>query len=368
MKIVIAQDALNAALSTVAKAVSTKNTIPVLSGILLSARGETLTLRATDMELSIGSSGPAQVLQEGEIVLPARYLSDLVRRIPFGDLELTADYRNFTATLRWGKSSYVIHGFQAEQFPSLPEIDETSVFTASQSLLRDFLRQTSFACAHDESKPWLTGVLFTLRDDKLTGVATDGSRIAYREAQVENTAGHHFSVIVPSRSLNELTRLLSSESADNARICVTANQVFFDLGNVRIISRLLEGQYPDVMRLIPQNYPTQITANKADFLDAIERAALIAQHGAVKIGLTSGKITITSNTPEVGQVYEEVSAGDIQGDPLDIGFNSKLIIDCLKVLDDSQFRFQCSGSRLPARLQPVDDSNFIYVVLPLISY
>lgn len=368
MKISVPQDSLSTALSTVSKAVSTKNTIPVLSGILLSARGETLTLRATDMELSIASTITAQVMQEGEIVLPARYLSDLVRRLPFGDIELVADYRNYTATMKWGKSQYVIHGFQAEQFPTLPEIDESSAFVTPQPLLRDFLRQTNFACAHDESKPWLTGVLFTLRDDKLTGIATDGSRIAYREAQVQNEGDHRFSVIVPNRSINELTRLLSSEPADDARICVTANQIFFDLGRVRMISRLLEGQYPDVMRLVPQSYPTQIVVNRAEFLDAIERAALIAQNGAVKLGIASEKLTITSNTPEVGQVYEEVPAGELQGDPLDIGFNSKLLIEFLKVLEDAEFRFQSSGSRHPARLQPVGDSHFVYVVLPLISY
>jgi DNA polymerase III subunit beta len=368
MKLVIAQDALNGALSIVSRAVSTKNTIPELSGILLSAQDSTLTLRATDMEFSIASSVSARVIEPGETVLPARYLSDLVRRIPFGDLELATDFRNFTTVLKWGKSQYVIHGFSAERFPALPEVDESSVLIAAQPILREFLRQSTFACAHDEAKPWLTGVLFSLRDEVLTGVATDGVRIAYREARVQNEGGHRFSVIIPGRSLNELTRLLSGEPADEARINVTANQVFFDLGRVKVISRLLEGQYPDVMRLVPQQYPTQMVVSRAEFLDAIERAALIAQNGAVKIGISSGKVTITSHTPEVGQVYEEVAAGDLEGDPLEIGFNSKLLIEYLKVLDEAEFRFQCSGSRNPARLQPSGESNSLYVVLPLIAF
>lgn len=368
MKITISQEALNSILSTVAKAVSTKNTIPVLSGVYLCARNGLLTLRATDMELAIESSTPCQVAAEGEIVLPARYLSDLVRRIPFGDIDLSADLRNYTATVRWGKSQYVIHGFAADQFPSVPDIEGASIFTASQVLLKDILRQTTFATGHDESKPWLTGVLFKLRDNRLTGTATDGVRIAHAETDAENPSGHSFSIIIPSRSLNELTRLLSGEAAENVRIAVTANQVFFDLGKVRVISRLLEGQYPDVMRLVPQSYPTELKVNKAEFLEAIERAALIAKDGAVKIGLNDGRITITSNTPEVGQVYEEVPAGTLAGDPLDIGFNSKFLIDYLKVLEDPEFRFQCSGSRNPARLQPVSATHFIYVVLPLITF
>jgi DNA polymerase-3 subunit beta len=368
VKITISQEALSSTLSTVSKAVSTKNTIPVLSGIYLCARGNALTLRATDMELAIESSVMCQVAQEGEIVLPARYLTDLVRRIPFGDIELAVDHRNYTATVRWGKSQYVIHGFPADQFPSVPDIDGAATFNASQVLLKDLLRQTTFAAGHDESKPWLTGVLFKLRENRLNGTATDGTRIANAETDAENPGGHSFSIIIPSRSLNEVTRLLSNEAADTATIAVTANQVFFDLGKVRLISRLLEGQYPDVMRLVPQSYPTEMSVNRAEFMEAIERAALIAKDGAVKIGLSDGKVTITSNAPEVGQVYEEISGGALVGKTLDIGFNSKLLVDYLKVMEDVEFRLQCSGSRNPARLQPIGNPQFIYVVLPLISF
>ncbi|HEY3365287.1 MAG TPA: DNA polymerase III subunit beta [Symbiobacteriaceae bacterium] len=368
MKITISQEGLNTILGTVSKAVSTKNTIPVLQGIYLSAAGNVLTLRATDMELAIESSVPCQVFTEGEVVLPSRILTDLVRRIPFGDIDLAVDYRNYTATVRWGKSQYVIHGFSADQFPGVPDIENASLFKANQVLLRDLLRQTTFAAGHDESKPWLTGVLFKLRENRLNGTATDGVRIAWAETDAENPSAHSFSIIIPSRSLNELTRLLSSEAADTAQVAVTANQVFFDLGKVRVISRLLEGQYPDVMRLVPQNYPTELAINRAEFLEAIERAALIAKDGAVKIGLNDQRATITSNTPEVGNVYEEVPAGAINGDSLDIGFNSKFLVDYLKVLEEPEFRLQCSGSRNPARLQPASHSQFVYVLLPLITY
>lgn len=368
MKITISQETFNSALGIVSKAVSTKNTIPVLSGVYLSAREGLLTLRATDMELAIESSTPCEVAVEGEVVLPSRYLTDLVRRIPFGNLELSVDTRNYTATVRWGKSQYVIHGFPASQFPSNPDVQGGSTFTISQTQLKDLLRQTTFAAGHDESKPWLTGVLFKLRETKLTGTATDGVRIAHAVATATNVGNHSFAIIIPSRSLHEIGRLLSAEASEEAKIAVTASQVFFDLGKVRVISRLLEGQYPDVMRLVPQSYPTELAMNKSEFLDAIERAALIAKDGTVKIGLGDGKVTITSNTPEVGQVYEEIPAGSLTGDALDIGFNSKFLVEYLKVLDEPEFRFQCSGSRNPARLQPVGNTDFIYVVLPMITF
>ena len=367
MKITISQEALNNALGIVSKAVSTKNTIPVLSGIYMSARGGLLTLRATDMELAIESSAECNVITDGEIVLPARYLTDLIRRIPFGEIELAVDERNFTATVRWGKSQYVIHGFSPSQFPSVPDTEGASTFAISQVLLRDLLRQTTFAAGHDESKPWLTGVLFKLRENRLTGTATDGVRIAHTGTDAENPAGHAFSIIIPSRSLNELSRLLSSDAAATARVSVTSNQVFFDLGKVRVISRLLEGQYPDVMRLVPQSYPTELSVNRTAFLEALERAALIAKDGAVKISLSANKVTITSNTPEVGQVYEEIPATLKAGEGLDIGFNSKFLVEYLKVIEETEFRFQCSGSRNPARLQAEGETQFVYVVLPLIT-
>ncbi len=368
MKILISQEALNVTLATVSKAVSTKNTIPVLSGVYLSAKGETLTIRATDMELAIEAVTPCDVVTEGEIVLPARYLTDLIRRIPYGNIELTVDYRSLVAVVRWGKSKYDIHGFSADQFPSLPDVDGASTFTADHLKLRELLRQTTFAAGHDESKPWLTGVLFKLRENRITGTATDGVRIAYAETDADNPAGHSFSIIIPSRSLNELTRLLGGDEGELARVSVTSNQVFFDLGRVRVISRLLEGQYPDVMRLIPQNYPTEVVLQRAEFMEALERATLIAKDGTVKVGLGSDKVVITSNTPEVGQVYEELPTTSMNGDAIDMGFNAKFLVDFLKVLDENEFRFQCSGSRNPARLQPAGNTHFLYVVLPLITF
>lgn len=368
MKIQISQESLNAILATVSKAVSTKNTIPVLSGVYLSARAGTLTIRATDMELAIEAFTPCEVIDEGEIVLPARYFTDLIRRIPFGNIELSVDYRNYVATLRWGKSQYVIHGFSADQFPSLPDVEGASTFTASHVLLRELLRQTTFSAGHDESKPWLTGVRFALRENQITGTATDGVRIAYAETAAENPSGCSFSIIIPSRSLNELTRLLSGEEQEMARVSVTSNQVFFDLGQVRVISRLLEGQYPDVMRLVPQTYPTEVVLQRSEFMEALERATLIAKDGTVKVGLQADKVTITSNTPEVGQVYEELPTTSMNGEAIDIGFNARFLVDFLKVLEENEFRFQCSGSRSPARLQPAGNTHFLYVVLPLITF
>lgn len=367
MKFRISQDDLSAGLATVARAVSSKNTIPVLSGILLSLQGNELILRATDLELAIEHRVAADGEVDGSIVLPARYLTDLVRRIPNGQLEFTVDPRNFTATLRWAKSQYVIHGFDAEQFPYLPAPEESQVFSVSQPLLRDMLRQTTFAASHDETRPWLTGVLLKTQEQTLIGMATDGIRIAHSQVNFFEGSPANVSVIVPSRSLNELNRLLTGDPEQAIRVTVAANQIFFHIGPVKLISRLLEGQYPDVMRLVPQQYQNTMRVSRTTFMEALERAALIARDGAIKLSLSENQLVITSNTPEVGQVYEEQRV-DLTGNPLDISFNSKYLLDGLRCIDEEEILFEFSGSRNPSRLRGANAVNYVYVVLPLITY
>ncbi|MFO7171743.1 MAG: DNA polymerase III subunit beta [Bacillota bacterium] len=368
MRAIVPQETLAEALSTVSKAVSSKSTIPVLSGVLLEARSDHLLLRATDLELAIEASAAAQVQAEGSIVLPAKLLTDLIRRIPFGDLEIAVDPGHYTATIRWGRSQYLLHGFPADQFPQIPQPGDESHFIVSQPALRDLIRQTSFAAAHDETRPYLTGVYITLSGEQLSGVATDSVRIAHTWVPARNPQHLSVQAIVPSRSLNELARVLSTDPEAEARVAITGNQAFFDLGSVRVISRLLEGQYPDVLRLIPQSYGTRATLNKEQFLEAVERAALTTKDGAIKLEVGPDAMVIRANTPEVAQVQEELPL-TLEGDPLEIGFNARYLIEGLKVLDDPDFLFEFSGSRNPSRISgTTGTSHYLYVVLPLITY
>ncbi len=367
MKLKVSQEDLANALGVVSRAVSSKNAIPVLSGIYLAAKKDTLVVRATDLELEMDSSIPAQVTEDGAIVLPARYLTDLIRRIPFGEIEINTDDANFTAVLRWGKSQYVIHGFQPDQFPYLPEADGDKSLEIKQPLLREVLRQTIFAASHDEARPYLTGVHLLLRGNELHAESTDGARIAFVRTPVENPGGMEMNVIIPTRSLNELGRTLSDKDTDTLRISLKANHAFFDLGTVKVVSRLLDGQYPDLMRLVPQSYPSGVTLARGNFTDACERAALIANDSGVKIAFAPALLTITANAPEVGQVYEEIPA-TLQGPAVDIGFNTRYLIEGLKALSEQEFLLELSGSRNPARIRPTTGDGYVYIVLPLITY
>lgn len=366
MHLIVSQETFSDALGTVTRAVSLKNTIPVLSGVHLHATAEGLLLRATDLELAIEERVEANVLVPGEVILPARYLADLVRRIPFGDIDLELAADQPVASLRWGKSHYTIHGFPAADFPDIPA-SEGSSFTVLPSALRDLIRRTAFAASSDDARPFLKGVLLTLQGAELSAVATDSVRIAHARILADNPENLSLQTLVPGRSLQELSRLLGTAGDAPVRIAAQGNQVFFDLGAVRVISRLLEGQYPDVLRLIPTHYPTRVRLEKDVFLEAIDRAQVLSRDGSIRLAVGPETLTITAVAPEVGQVYEEIGLV-LEGDPLEIGFNARYLAEGLRVLEDREFWLEFSGSRNPARIRPAEEDGYVYVVLPLVTF
>lgn len=367
MRLTIPQDRFADALGTVSRAVSPKNTIPALAGVHVRATPGRLLLRATDLELAIERTVEAEVHEPGEAILPARYLADLVRKIPFGDVDLEVKDGQPVATVRWGKSHYTIHGFPAADFPDIPAVSGPS-FRVDRGAFRELIRQTAFAAAQEEARPYLKGVFLTLAGSELLGVATDSIRIATTRVPADNPENQSLQVIVPGRSLQELARLLAgAEEEEPLRVSAQPNQVSFDLGAIRVISRLLEGQYPDVLRLIPTSYPTRARLDRSQFLEAIDRAQVLSRDGSLRFSVGPEQLVITGATPEVGQVYEEVPLV-LEGDPLDIGFNARYLTEGLRAMDDREFWFEFSGSRNPARIRPAEGEGYVYVVLPLVTF
>lgn len=371
MRFNVSQADFATGLGIAGKAVSSRNTLPILSGILVRADKDRLTLTATDLEIGIEAPVPAEVIDPGQVVLPARYLTEIVRRLPAGRLQVEVDPRNFTATIRWERSQYTIHGSAADQFPHLPRPDAAPDYRIGQADLRTVVRQTAFAISHDETRPILTGACFDFDPPALQVTATDGVRIAYRRTRVEAPAegARALRAVIPGRALNELGRLLQGGDDAVAALTLSENQAFFDLGDVRLVSRLLEGQYPDVMRLVPQQFETTVRLDTQPFHDACERASLIARDGsgAIKLGVDGDRLSITSNAPEVGEVYEELAA-TIEGNPLEIGLNPRYVTEGLRALDADQFLFQFVDNRKPTRLKASDHEDFLYVVLPIVVW
>lgn len=366
MQFVIAQTQFAEALARVGRGLSTKNTIPVLSGILLEGREHQLVLRSTDMEWGVRVTTQAQVAEMGSIVLPGKTLIEMIKRLPAGDVQVAVDPKNFTATIKAGKSRYTLHGFAAENFPNEPEGGK-NVIAVAPSVLRDVISKTAIAVGHDESKPWLTGVQFTVREQELTAIATDGVRIAHVRAPIQNPDDVGASVIVPGKALTELGRMLKTDA--EVKISLSDTNISFEIGDTRVTSRLLEGKYPDVMRLVPQAYPMKATFNRGDMIESINRASLVAS-GAIKLTMTpeAEALSIEAEKAEAGRGKEEVLAR-YEGESLVIGFNPAFVLDGLGQADGTDITWEFVGPRHPARITSTNGQGvrFTYVLLPLIT-
>ncbi|TCP52235.1 DNA polymerase-3 subunit beta [Tumebacillus sp. BK434] len=378
MKIVIQRQNLVQAIQHVQKAVSGKTTIPVLTGIKIVAAKDGLSLTATDLEIGIETRVPTHieedqivnVIEEGAIVLSAKYLSDIVRKLPSQTVEIEVK-QNYLTILRGGKSEYNLHGLDHEEFPRLPQVSGNQIFSMQSDILKDMIRQTSFAVSGEEIRPVLTGVMFTLKKGSLKFVATDSHRLATRESSVEAPEDLEIhNVIIPGKSLNELGRLLADDSS-LVDLVVADNQVLVQMDKTQFYTRLIDGQYPDISRIIPSNFKTGLTVKTKDLQGAVERASLIAkehENNLVRLNIKTGGIEISSNSPDVGKVSESIEEVTVNGDELLIAFNSKFMLDALRVIDSEDLLIEFTGSMSPFLVKIPDNPNCLHLILPVRIY
>jgi len=368
MKFKVAQENLAGNLQLVQRAAAARPTIPILSGVLVETSSDGLTLTATDNEIGIRLTLPAMIAEDGAFVFPGR-LGDIVRKIPFGEIAFEIDRSNNTANISWGRSRFVIHGYSAAEFPSLPEPGSAPALAVSQTDLCRLIRQTGFAASHDDSRPVFTGVLLVVAEGKLRFVATDGFRLALAEASADIPADQTFrDVIIPSRALAEVAHVLGEEGDGPVRIAFSDNRVFFEASHERVVCRLIEGQFPPYKQVIPQSFVTRLGCNTQDFLSACERASLIAHEvgQAVKLEISATTMVISASKPELGNVREEISV-ESQGDPLEIAFNPRYVIDGLRNISAERMAYEFTGPLSPTCMSPEDgkQNSFTYVVLPM---
>ncbi|HWI62330.1 MAG TPA: DNA polymerase III subunit beta [Symbiobacteriaceae bacterium] len=366
MEFTISQDSFAEALRTAGRAVAGRSTIPALSGMLLEAQGQELRIRATDLEVEITCRAPARVRTEGAAVLPARYLSELVRRLPPGPVSVRVAPENAVARLVWEESESVIHGFPADQFPAAGAwTDETAALEIEGAALSTLLRETGFATAHDESRPWFTGVFLTVKGETAVAMATDSAVIAYSEARVHNPADLAFSVILPGRALQELGRLLPA--AGLCRVLPSHNRFRFAAGDVELTTRLLEGQYPDFRKYLPAAFPSAVTLSRERFLAACERAALAADQNGIRLEAGPDGLKVTSRTPEVGAVTERLPA-DLLGNPFAIPLNVHFVLNGLRSMNGADLLVEYAGPRTAVRFRAGGGARSYFAVMPLLSF
>jgi len=370
MKVRVDQQTLSAALQTVSRAVSTRSTIPALAGILVEASPDGLFLKAYDNELGIHYPLAAEVEGGFSIVLPSRILGDIVRSIPGGNIDISIDTSTYTAEVKWGKSEFSIHGFDPAQFPDLPTPTGRNRFAVPSDTLRKMIRQTSFAIAQSDVRPILSGVMMEKNGRELSMAAVDGVRLAYRrfflgsEEYQGSTSGEDIKAVVPGRALNEIARI----AAEASETCfeIGSGQVFFDVGRIRIVSRLLEGQFPPYRQIVPSSFVTTARVQTSVLHDAVERASLISADDdyAVRLRLSSEGIGVLSASSKVGRAQEAVEA-QVEGEEMEIAFNARFLIDGLRAVDAQEVLFRTTGRFGPACIRPLEHENFIYVVMPL---
>ncbi len=366
MKLRCQQEDFGRAMSTVIRGTSSRTSMPILGNVLLETTGEGLRLTGTDLELGIRTEIPAQVEQGGLVTLPARLLSEIVAALPPAPVELSVEEGSAVAEIRCGRSHFEILGLPAKDFPRVPLEEASWVCELQAAVLRSLIRSTVFAASTDETRPFLTGVYVTAEEGVVRFVATDGGRLAVRTSPA--TVYAPFRGIVPSRAMHELVRL-STGSDEPVQIGLVDNQVVFAFERVRLTSRLVSGQFPNYQQVIPREFKLRIRVGTEPLRSALRRVAITARDSATVVRLTlEGEVLkLQSNTPEVGRAREELEV-EATGEPLEVAFNARYLLDALSVLESAQVMLELTGPLSPGALRPVEGPDYVYVVAPVRVY
>jgi DNA polymerase-3 subunit beta len=361
LRISCPKDELAQALGVVARALSTRSSVQILSGILLEARSGELRLAATDMELSLRATLQAQVDGDGAIVVPGKTLVDIARLLPGEEVVVEHRPAESVVHVTSGSASYTLHTYNPEDFPRLPEVDAVSTFAVERESLLDTIARVARAASRDESRPVLTGVLVQFGDGKLVMAATDSYRLAVKQTGLDGKTPA-LEAIVPGRALQELARIASA--GDEVEIGVQENQVLFSTEGVWLTTRRIDGQFPNYRQLLPESFEHELTLPRAELLDVIRRAAVMIQRSTpLQLRFAEGELTVLARTHEVGESKESLPIA-FTGEALEIGFNVDFLRDGLELIDGDDVRVKLISPLRPAVLQGEGD-DFTYLVMPI---
>lgn len=353
---------LSESLLRVSKAISNKITNPILEGIKIVAEDDTLTLSATDTELSIEKKIKAEVKREGETVVPGRFITEFVKKLTNSSIELEVNEKN-QMIIRYEESESVIQCYNPVEYPGFKKIDTADYFGITQKDFKSAVSKTIFSVALDDSRPILKGVLFDIADGEVNVVALDGYRLAKVKKPV--TTNVKKSIVVPARSLSELSKLIE-DTDDVINVYLDQYTIMIDLGDTKVTSRLLEGDYINYKQIIPANYESFVTVNKAQFEESLERATLLSKtsnNNFVKFEIKENNICLTSNS-ELGNLKENIAV-TLQGKDLLISFNPRYFLESLKAVANDFVKICFNDSAKPCVIVPTTNDEFLYLILPV---
>jgi DNA polymerase-3 subunit beta len=360
LRVTCARDELAAALAIVARGLSSRSAVQVLSGIHLQGEDGKLTLAATDMEVSLRASVAGDVTGDGAVVVPGRLLADLVRLLPDASVTLSYDEGDGVLAVTSGSYASKVNVFSAEDFPRLPSLD-VSLHTVAALALLGTIDKVARAASRDESRPVLTGILVRFEGDRLTMAATDSYRLSVKETAL-GESGPELDAIIPARALQELARLASG--AETVTLGVHENHVIFGVGDVWLTSRRIDGQFPNYNQLLPETFEIEVTTPREPLLEVVRRASVMAQRNSpLRLRFAEGELSVSAQTQDVGEARESLEI-EYAGDPLEIGFNPDFLRDGLEAVAGETVLLRLINPLRPGLLAAPDES-FWYLIMPI---
>lgn len=363
MKLICSKNNLQKSVSIVMKAVPSKTTMPILECILIDASAGEIKFTTNDMELGIETKVEGQILEKGIIAIDAKIFSDIVRKLPDNDVTIETN-SNMQAMITCEKARFAISGKSGDDFACLPYVERQECITISQFTLKELVRQTIFSIAVNENNKMMTGELFEVNENSLKVASLDGHRISIRKVELKETYNHH-KVIVPGKTLTEVSKILSGETEDEVNLFFTENHILFEFDDTVVVSRLIEGKYFNIDQMLSSDYETKVTINKKEFLDCIDRATLLVKESDRKpiiITITEGMMEFKINS-DIGSMNEEIDI-EKEGKDIMIGFNPKFLMDALRVIDDETVDIYLVNSKAPCFIRNQEES-YIYLILPV---
>lgn len=363
MKLVCRKSNLLNGVQIVSKAVPNKTTMSILECILIDATGKDIKLIANDMELGIETIIEGDVVEKGQIALDAKILLDIVRKLPDNKVTLETD-KSFKTNITCEKAKFTIIGKSGEDFSYLPSIERIDSIVVSQFTLKEVVRQTIFSISDNDTNKLMTGELFDINGDTLKVVSLDGHRISIRKIGLKNNYPSR-KVVVPGKTLNEISKILSGETDKDVNIFFTGKHIVFEFDHTTVVSRLIEGEYFKIDQMLSSDYETKVSINKRELLECIDRATLLVKEGDKKpiiINIKDEMMELKISST-VGSMNEEIDITK-QGKDLMIGFNPKFMIDALRVIDDEQIDIYLVNPKAPCFIRD-NAENYIYLILPV---
>lgn len=365
MHVICSRSFLNEAIAIVQKAIATRSPNPILEGILIDVSQNTITLTGYDLETGIEYKLDGEVREEGSVVVQSKMFGDIVRKLPDEVVDISTG-SDLSFTIRSGNSTFKIRSLEAGDYPKIPVVEESQKVIVPQSVLRSMIMQTIFASSNDESRPVMNGLNVSTEEKNLEIVAVDGFRLAVRREELENK-NESLAFNVPAKAMAEVARIMSDSDAEMA-IYPSHNHILFENDRIRLVSRLIQGDFMDYRKLVPPSCRSRILINTKEMLEAIERASLVInvelRRFPVTLSNSSEKEMMITAKTDLGHV-EEMIPIELSGDNIDIDFNPKYFLDTLRALDCEKIVLEMSGPSSPCLIKPVEGDSFLYLLLPL---